>query len=118
MVDKKGKLIVIAGNLVDNVTNISNFLEARGYKTVWAYNGIDALELCKESKPALLIIDIKLDGMSGFEVAKNLINQKFLFMSADEDLLAIARRFEGSIGSIKKPVDLEEMLEIIKKKIK
>jgi len=118
LADKKTKLIAIAGNLIDSVTNISNFLEAKGFKTCWAYNGVDAIDLCKEKNPDLLLIDIKISMADGFEVAKQLPRQKILFMCADESLIDEADSFKNSLGVISKPVDLEELLGALKSSLK
>ena len=47
-------------------------LEASGYTTVEAYNGLDGLKLAKEENPALVLLDLMLPGLDGLEVCKRL----------------------------------------------
>lgn len=110
--------IAIVGNLVDSVTSLSNYLEAKGFQTVWAYNGRDAVVLCNKEHPDLLIIDVKLDLINGFDVARLLPQQKVLFMSALEGITAQAATFKNSVGIIAKPIDTEQVLAILKKEFK
>ncbi|MBS3071968.1 response regulator [Candidatus Pacearchaeota archaeon] len=117
--DEKGKILVaIVGSHVDTVTEISNYLETHGFKTVWAYLGNEAVPLCQSTHPDLIIMDVVMSGMGGFEVAKILPNQKFLFMTAMDELENKASTFRNSIGLIKKPIDFEELESKIKKHFK
>jgi two-component system response regulator (stage 0 sporulation protein F) len=84
---KKEAEKILIGVVDDNAQvaiSIAQLLEYNGYATYQAYNGIDAIELTKEKKPALLLLDIKMNMMSGYEVAKKLANQKILFMTGFE----------------------------------
>lgn len=47
-------------------------LEASGYMTLEAYNGLDGLKLAKEEVPDLVLLDLMLPGMDGLEVCKRL----------------------------------------------
>jgi DNA-binding response OmpR family regulator len=112
---KRIKVAVIDDH-VDTVTSISNYLEAKGFKTVWAYDGKAAVELCKKENPDALVLDIKMPEMNGFEVAKALQGkQKIIFMTAYEDVQQEAAKFNNAIGIINKPVDLEEVLSLLRK---
>ena len=109
------KIIAIVGSHVDTVTNISNYLEGKGYKTVWAYLGMQAIPLCKSNSPRLLIMDATLAGAGAFEIAKILPEQKILVMTALTDTEQLAKQFKNIIGVISKPIDLEEVETYVKK---
>lgn len=47
-------------------------MEASGYMTLEAYNGLDGLKLAKEEVPDLVLLDLMLPGMDGLEVCKRL----------------------------------------------
>lgn len=51
-------------------------LESAGYQVVTAENGEDALRLCSEEKPDLVLLDIMLPGIDGLEVCRRLKSQK------------------------------------------
>jgi chemosensory pili system protein ChpA (sensor histidine kinase/response regulator) len=49
----------------------SRLLEREGYRVVTAKDGVDALEMLKESLPAAMLVDIEMPRMDGFELARN-----------------------------------------------
>lgn len=57
----------------DNELNMKLFhdlLDAHGYATIQTRSGIEALELAREHRPALILMDIQLPEVSGLEVTK------------------------------------------------
>src|ERR1700677_5002880 len=57
----------------DNELNMKLFhdlLEAHGYNTVQTRNGIEALDLARQHRPDLILMDIQLPEVSGLEVTK------------------------------------------------
>ncbi|MBL4758239.1 MAG: response regulator [Rhizobiales bacterium] len=57
----------------DNDLNMKLFhdlLSAHGYNTLKSANGIDAMELAREHKPDLILMDIQLPEVSGIDVIK------------------------------------------------
>lgn len=51
---------------------IAGTLEIGNYEILEADNGIDALELVKQEKPDLIILDVMMPGMTGYEVCKRI----------------------------------------------
>jgi CheY-like chemotaxis protein len=106
---------------VDNDFNNRTLLEAvltpRGYRTILADCGQDALEKAAAQLPDLILLDIMMPGMSGIEVLKKLrANEKtkaipvvmITALSQDEDK---ARALEaGCDGFITKPFDRRELI--------
>jgi|GEM_PF-1438077 len=111
-------LVAIVNNHIDTVTGISNYLEGKGFRTIWAYDGKDAVRLCEEKKPDLLFIDIQMPEMNGFDVARALPNQKILFMAAPDDVERHAAAFKNSIGVLHKPVNYGELIEVLRREFK
>ena len=56
----------------DNRALVQRALEAKGYRFVWAQNGLDGLEMVKTSKPNVILLDINLPDIDGYEVARRL----------------------------------------------
>jgi CheY-like chemotaxis protein len=48
------------------------YLRAHGYSVTTADNGIDALAMARADHPSLVILDLDLPGISGYEVARRL----------------------------------------------
>jgi len=107
-------MVAIVNNHIQSVTHLSNFLESKGYRTVWAYTGEAAIKLCEKERPDILFLDAQMPGMSGFDVARSLPAQKILFMVADEDIGKKAAKFSNCIGVIRKPVDDGELDDFLR----
>ena len=122
MTDQTGYLLV-----VEDIPDILNLLEAtlkfKGYRVVTARNGEEALEALEKERPALIITDILMPKMDGFNLVHRLrINPEtrtipVVFLSATyvapEDKL-----FAQSIGVnrfVEKPVDLVKFLPIVER---
>ena len=62
--------------LVDDEVNIvmvtKRYLEARGFEVECAYDGLDALNKVKEVRPDLVLLDLFMPVMHGYEVCKKL----------------------------------------------
>lgn len=114
MADKK--TILVVDDHIQTAVSLSQFLDNNGFKTFQAYNGIDAINKSKKEKPDLVLLDIKIPKMSGFEVAEELKGQKILFMTAYEDLgRQASKNTKNCLGVLKKPVDTDELLKKINK---
>ena len=113
--NERDVLIAIVDDHVDTVVSISNYLEAQGFRTVWAYNGEDAIKMCKKDAPDILLLDIRMPGMNGFEVAKLLPReQKIIFMTGFEGMEDKARAFGNCIGIIPKPIDFGKLIATLR----
>lgn len=55
-----------------NVELLRDFIESWGYATLSAYQGMEALRLAQEKRPDIILLDVMLPGMSGFEVCRAL----------------------------------------------
>jgi len=62
--------------IVEDDPSASSFasyaLEQEGYKVLTAANGVDGLKMAQEEKPDLLVLDVMLPGMDGFELCHRL----------------------------------------------
>jgi two-component system cell cycle response regulator DivK len=65
-------LILIADDDFDNRTIAQQILEAAGYRTLLAVNGLEAVALNDREKPDLLLLDLSMPKMNGWDVAKKI----------------------------------------------
>ena len=70
--------ILVADDDFDNRTIVQEALEAAGYNVILATNGEEALDLAHSKKPAVLILDLSMPKMNGWEVAKRIRQDKTL----------------------------------------
>lgn len=67
-----GATVMVVDDLEDNIRLLRRLLEPRGYRVVGAGNGEDALKLVAEDPPDVVILDLVMPGMDGFEVCERL----------------------------------------------
>lgn len=109
------KILVVDDDLLALATT-SLGLQQVGYEAMQAANGADALQLCEHERPDLVLLDIRMPAMSGFELAKLFNEQKisFIFLSAysDEDMVKTAAQV-GALGYLIKPIEMHRIIPAI-----
>lgn len=96
-------------------------LENAGFKVITASNGIEALEYLKNSLPKLILLDLMLPGMDGYDVCKeirrekNLSNIPIIMITArSEELDKILGLELGADDYITKPFSIRELIARVK----
>src|SRR6195952_5855531 len=82
-----GKILVVDDDRLVLATVVHGLSEA-GYTVIDADNGDDAILLAREHRPDLALLDIRMEGKSGFDVAAYLreyLQTPFMFLSAFAD---------------------------------
>lgn len=64
--------VLVVDDHLDGVHSLVKLLEADGYSVNFAINGFAALEVAREFKPNIAILDMRLPDMSGLDVARQL----------------------------------------------
>ncbi len=116
----KGDILIVDDTL-SNVQTLSNMLTEQGYEVRGARNGPTALMFVAAQAPDLILLDIRMPGLNGFEVCRRLkANEKIglipvIFISALEDMTDKLKSFEvGGVDYITKPFQIEEVLARVK----
>jgi two-component system, cell cycle response regulator DivK len=108
----------------DNELNMKLFhdlLEAHGYSTVQTRNGVDVMNLAREHRPDLILMDIQLPEVSGLEVTRWLKDDEDLrtipfvaitafAMKGDEERI----REGGCEAYLSKPISVAKFLETVR----
>jgi len=102
------------------VQTLSERLHLRDMGSAVAYDGESALELVKEDAPEVMIIDLKMPGINGLEVLKQVKASRpeievimLTGHGADADKNRCMEL--GAFGYLQKPVDIEDLSEMLKK---
>ncbi|MCX5712257.1 MAG: response regulator [Candidatus Omnitrophica bacterium] len=118
------KKILIIDDEKDAVSGVAMRLEATGYQVIGAYNGPDGLKLAMEQKPRLILLDLMMPGMDGFEVLRKLKandqtrNIPVIIFSCKGESDAIFKTQDlGSVDYIIKPFESQELLDLVKRHI-
>ena len=69
---KRPATVLLVDDYPDTLEMWTLYLSAHGYSVVTADNGIDALAMAQNEHPSLVILDLDLPGISGYEVARRL----------------------------------------------
>ncbi len=67
-----GKRVMVVDDDVKTVELVKLYLNRDGYRVITAYDGTEALNLARESKPDLIVLDIMLPGINGLEICRTL----------------------------------------------
>ena len=62
--------VLIVDDVVDNLHMLTDMLEAQGHEVRIAMSGKEALEKIAEKHPDLILLDIQMPGMTGYEVCE------------------------------------------------
>jgi len=108
--------ILVVDDSPDNVFLIQTILEEEGYEIATAENGVSALAQIELSLPDLILLDVMMPGMDGFEVTKRLrenIQLPFIpiLLITAHDKPSVAQGLDmGADDFIRKPVEVDELL--------
>ncbi|MBL8288221.1 MAG: response regulator [Rubrivivax sp.] len=109
----KGRILVVDDDRLVLAT-VAHGLAQAGYEVIDADNGDDAILLAREHRPQLALLDIRMEGKSGFDVAATLRDAyriPFMFLSAfsDEATVAEVKRL-GALAYLVKPLDVGQIV--------
>ena len=114
----KSKILLLEDDLNLNET-VSDYFDENGFDVVSAYDGDDALSLIYENNFDLLLLDVNVPNKNGFEVLKEVRNQKktvpAIFITSLNSMDSLEEGFEsGCDDYIRKPFELKELLIRVK----
>ena len=117
LANEREPLILIVDDMVDNVVFLEKILQKTGFRTVSATSGEDAIKLLTEHRPDLILLDIVMPGLSGFETCARIqavrenLDIPVIFLSAKKDEKTIIESFiYGGIDYVIKPFNSPELL--------
>jgi DNA-binding response OmpR family regulator len=114
-----GKTILIVEDDTGIRVTLQDTLTSQGYNAVTADNGIKGLELAKELKPDMIILDVMLPLMDGFEVCKIIrkegITSPIIMLTVkDEEVDKVLGLELGADDYVTKPFSLKELSSRVK----
>ncbi|HEX2187667.1 MAG TPA: response regulator [Longimicrobiaceae bacterium] len=116
--------ILVVDDNRDNVEILRAFLESRGYVVAEAQDGRSALAKMEQVRPALVLLDVMMPGMDGWQVCRTIKNHPDL---GDTRVVMVTAKggyedkFEGLRSGaddyVVKPVDLKELAEKVQRNL-
>jgi two-component system, sensor histidine kinase and response regulator len=114
---KNEDLVMIVDDSRSNIQTLSAVLKQGGYRSIAALDGVKAVEMAERQQPELILLDINMPGMSGYEVATLLKSEDvtkhipIIYISALDDLDAKLKAFNTfGVDYITKPFESAEVL--------
>ena len=115
------KVLIVEDNEL-NLKLFRDLLEAHGYETLQTKDGMEVMQLARDHKPNLILMDIQLPEVSGLEVTKWIKQDEELksipviavtafAMKGDEEKI----REGGGEAYIAEPISVSNFLEVIEK---
>ena len=111
--DSQKKRILVVDDLDDNLFFMQMFLESEGYQVETASNGKQALTKIWEAPPDLVLLDVMMPDLDGYEVTRQIRQNSalpFMLVTAHGDLSAARGLDLGANDFVRKPVDVDELL--------
>jgi two-component system, response regulator PdtaR len=116
MTGTKGRILVLDDDRLVLATVVHGLVQA-GYDVIDADNGDDAILLAREHKPELALLDIRMEGKTGFDVAeylRDVCHIPFMFLSAFSDEATTAKvQSLGAVAYLVKPLDVGKIVPTV-----
>ncbi|MFB1009789.1 MAG: response regulator [Sulfurospirillum sp.] len=113
--------VLIVDDVSDNIKVAMNILKENNYNFSFALNGKQALEIIKTKSFDIVLLDIMMPHMNGFEVCEYLKRDPqtqdipVIFLTAKADLDSLAKGFKvGAVDYITKPFYADELISRVK----
>lgn len=116
-----GMKVLIVDDIEDNVVVVERLIKRQGLSTSVAYSGMQALSIAESKQPDLILLDVQMPEMDGFEVIKKLKeNPKtkgipVIFLTARTEHESMMEGFQlGGVDYITKPFNSGEVLNRVR----
>lgn len=119
-----GARILVVDDDPNSLDIVRTFLESRGYDVTTAINGQDALAQLERVRPALMLLDVMMPGMDGWEVARVVKNHpqfgdvRVVMLTARSDF---ADKHEGLRAGaddyLVKPIQLDDLAKRVERNL-
>ncbi|MFA5088113.1 MAG: response regulator [Candidatus Omnitrophota bacterium] len=114
--------LLIVDDEVDVCEFAKSFFKKRDIQVFTAAGGNSAIEIVENEKPDLILLDVRMEEMTGIEVLKKLRaknnNTKVIMVTGVEDEATISEaKGLGILGYVHKPLVLEELEKVVMKEL-
>ncbi|MDR9416194.1 MAG: response regulator transcription factor [Gracilimonas sp.] len=122
MSDKRMKVLVVEDE-PSLIFTLRDTLESEGYEVLVSEDGTDAIDLAKEHKPDIIILDIMLPGKSGYEIMEEIRKEKLtipviMLTAKDQEPDKVKGLNLGADDYITKPFGVKELLARIEARLR
>lgn len=109
--------ILIVDDVKENVDILNQYFSAKGFQTVLAYGGIQAVDKAERERPDVILLDIMMPDLDGFRVCEILKKERthfknipIILVTAKEDIESKVKGLSlGAEDYVTKPFDIKEL---------
>jgi DNA-binding response OmpR family regulator len=117
--ETKGKILIIDDSAT-NVFLLQTLLEEQGFSVIFSYNGKEAMKYIEEQNFDLLLLDIMMPGVDGYDVLEKMSNEQkntpVIMVTAKDDKDSENKAREmGASDYVTKPINFEKLIQIVQK---
>lgn len=113
------KVLVVDDSPID-LQNLKHIVENGGYQVITASNGSEAYDKAKSFRPDVILMDVVMDGIDGYEACRNITRDNktnripvFFVTSKNQKADRLWGELQGGKGTIAKPYTPDQILETI-----
>lgn len=117
IIDEYQGVVLVVDDTPSNLNVLFSYLRSAGFKVLVAQTGENALKSAEYAKPDLILLDILMSGIDGFEICRRLKSHDVtkdipvIFMTALSDSFNKVHGFElGAVDYVTKPIQKEELI--------
>lgn len=100
------------------LSTLSMGLEKAGFVILRASSGEEAVRICQHLRPDLILMDIRMPGISGLEAVQRIhatVEVPVIFLSAYDDADIVEQAVgQGGMGYLVKPVEIHQLIPVIR----
>lgn len=111
------KKVLVCDDSITDLTNIKNIVEGAGYVTITASNGTETLDRAKSEHPDMILLDVIMPGMDGFEACRRLRQDPvtkdipvIFVTSKDQKADRVWAQMQGAKDFISKPYSADQII--------
>jgi CheY-like chemotaxis protein len=100
--------------------NTAEILELAGFRVLSAENGNEGVRVAAEARPDLILCDIMMPGLNGYDVLRQLKSNAvtasipFVYVTASGEKNEVKMAMDlGANGYVRKPFDVKELMQVI-----
>ena len=114
--------ILIVDDSPTEMYKLTGMLEKHGHEVLKAENGADGVALARQEKPDVVLMDIVMPGLNGFQATRQLTKDPetgnipvIVVTTKDQETDMVWAQRQGAKGYLTKPVDEEQLILKVKK---
>ena len=114
--------VLIVDDSPTEMYKLTGMLEKHGHEVLKAENGADGVALARQEKPDVVLMDIVMPGLNGFQATRQLTKDPetsyipvIVVTTKDQETDMVWAQRQGAKGYLTKPVDEEQLILKVKK---